>query len=321
MISKEVKTPVGYTTLDIIPTAENKNLLPLDKITIGASAEAKLRESINEDSITDTQVSQFRKNAQSFIIKVISKMCERNPVNYTLVRNANCLDPQKIKSATPSSLRQKMKNVTTLLVQSKIIQPSEADEALKQYTELIQQKELLPAFNRCNDRVDSYFFKNLRIGDNKKDLAEVAKAIFTLSHGQADVERGFSINKTAIKVNQSEMSLISKRLIKDYMTCNNYEPHTVPKKTELIQSVNQSHKRYRDHLEQEKRKKNLEAIDIAKAQLSKDIKDVEQQIKEKQDTAKSLQDKAWKKIRKQKPKKTCHMSLKLTASNVMLKNL
>ena len=89
MISKEVKTPVGYTTLDIIPTAENKNLLPLDKITIGASAEAKLRELINEDSITDTQVSQFRKNAQSFIIKVISKMCERNPVNYALVRNAN----------------------------------------------------------------------------------------------------------------------------------------------------------------------------------------------------------------------------------------
>ena len=82
VISKEVKTPVGYTTLDIIPTAENKNLLPLDKITIGASAEAKLRELINEDSITDTQVSQFRKNAQSFIIKVISKMCERNPVNY-----------------------------------------------------------------------------------------------------------------------------------------------------------------------------------------------------------------------------------------------
>ena len=61
VISKEVNTPVGYTTLDIIPTAENKNLLPLDKITIGASAEAKLRELINEDSITDTQVSQFRK--------------------------------------------------------------------------------------------------------------------------------------------------------------------------------------------------------------------------------------------------------------------
>ena len=86
-------------------------------------------------------------------------------------------------------------------MQSKIIQPSEADETLKQYTKSIQQKELLPAFNRCNDRIDTYSFKNLRIGDNRKDLAEVAKAIFTLSHGQADVERGFSINKKAIKDN------------------------------------------------------------------------------------------------------------------------
>ena len=40
--------------------------------------------------------------------------------------------------------------------------------------------------------------------------------------------------------------------------------------------------------EQKKQKKNLKAIDIAKAQLSKDIKDVEQQMKEKQDAAKSL---------------------------------
>ena len=84
------------------------------------------------------------------------------------------------------------------------------------------------------------------------------------------------------------MSLISKHLIKDHMSCNNYEPHTVPKKIELIQSVNQSHKRYWDHLEQEKQKRNLKAIDIAKAPLSKDIKDFEQQMKEKQDAAKSL---------------------------------
>ena len=82
----------------------------------------------------------------------------------------------------------------------------------------------------------------------------MAKLMFTLGHGQADVERGFSINKTTTKTNQSEMSLISRRLIKDHMNSHNLQPHTVPATKEILLSISQSNKKYKEFLEEKKKK-------------------------------------------------------------------
>ena len=42
--------------------------------------------------------------------------------------------------------------------------------------------------------------------------------ILCLNHGQADIERGFSVNKNQLKFNMKETSLISQRVICDHMT-------------------------------------------------------------------------------------------------------
>ena len=41
--------------------------------------------------------------------------------------------------------------------------------------------------------------------------------ILCLSHGQASVERGFSINKNLVVENQKKQSLVSQQLIKDHI--------------------------------------------------------------------------------------------------------
>lgn len=43
------------------------------------------------------------------------------------------------------------------------------------------------------------------------------KVVLVLSHGQASVERGFSINKELIVENQKELSLVAQRLIVDHV--------------------------------------------------------------------------------------------------------
>lgn len=45
----------------------------------------------------------------------------------------------------------------------------------------------------------------------------VVKILLVLSHGQASVERGFSINKELIVENQRERSLVAQRLIVDHV--------------------------------------------------------------------------------------------------------
>jgi len=141
-----------------------------------------------------------------------------------------------------------------------------------QYSELVEEKENLPPFDLSTERLDTYFFENLQIGKKAIELGEMAKLMFTLGHGQADVERGFSINKTTIKTNQSEMSLISRRLIKDHMNSHNLQPHTVPATKEILFSISQSNKKYKEFLEenkktklsQQRKKKRLASTKISK---------------------------------------------------------
>ena len=300
-ILSAVKTPTDYTTLDIllpIGEKENQNLLLASKITIGSAAEAILTQLVREDRITSNEVRVFRKSAQKFTLKILSKMCEKNPINYALVRNANCFDPSYIKTASNSTLRSKLKSIGAKLVSCKIMQSDEADKALMQYSELVEEKENLPPFDLSTERLDTYFFENLQIGKKAIELGEMAKLMFTLGHGQADVERGFSINKTTIKTNQSEMSLISRRLIKDHMNSHNLQPHTVPATKEILFSISQSNKKYKEFLEENKKNKIVTAKEKEKASINKDIKDLQAKIKDMKDTAKVLEDKATKKFKK-----------------------
>ena len=56
------------------------------------------------------------------------------------------------------------------------------------------------------DDLDHLYFNQLRIG-KYKELAKVLKKIlFTISHGQALVGRGFSLNKTMLKDNIEQTS-------------------------------------------------------------------------------------------------------------------
>ena len=55
---------------------------------------------------------------------------------------------------------------------------------------------------------------------NYKELSFVVSLVLTLSHGQAVVERDFSINNTSVKTNMAPVSIISGRIIKDHLIAN-----------------------------------------------------------------------------------------------------
>ena len=79
--------------------------------------------------------------------------------------------------------------------------------------------------------------------------------ILTLSHGQAAVERGFSINNSLSIVNISEKSLVCKKLLKDHLLSNQQEVHTVPITNQLIRSVATARQKCKKSLEQERKRK------------------------------------------------------------------
>ena len=68
--------------------------------------------------------------------------------------------------------------------------------------------------------------------------------------GQASVERGFSINKSLVKVNMKEETTVAKKIIRDCMLANLLKPHTVDISIKLILPCSTTIQKYRQHIEE-----------------------------------------------------------------------
>ena len=60
-------------------------------------------------------------------------------------------------------------------------------------------------------------YDSLASDDDMRKLWDVVRIILILSHGQATVERGFSVNKVTMVDNLTEHTLIAKRVVKDHV--------------------------------------------------------------------------------------------------------
>jgi hypothetical protein len=62
-------------------------------------------------------------------------------------------------------------------------------------------------------RLDQFFYSVLGSKPQYAELYKVIKIVLLLSHGNAEVERGFSVNKHLLHDNVTEKSLIAQRLV------------------------------------------------------------------------------------------------------------
>ena len=90
-----------------------------------------------------------------------------------------------------------------------------AKRAEKQYCSLIQNPDFLieaKKFNINDDRVDSFYVGILDCPATI-DLQNVAQLVLILSHGNARVESGFSVNNDMLIPNMLEETIVAQRLV------------------------------------------------------------------------------------------------------------
>lgn len=103
-----------------------------------------------------------------------------------------------------------------------------------------------------NSRVDMFLHQHMNT--SSPELWGFVKKLLILSHGQATVERGFSINKEVETWNMDEETVVAQRLICDHVRV--YGAVTqVPLTKELLNYCATARTRYRMYLDEEKRKK------------------------------------------------------------------
>ena len=168
--------------------------------------------------ITADQVRNFKRDVTKFLSKMCFHLLEMSLIKFMLVRNSRCFIPALLIES-PESSEARFVRVLENLVSSQhcIIAKENGDDFLQ--------------FDPANDRLDVFYWKHINDIKSVEKLAEVLKIILTLSHGQAAVERGFSVNSSVLVENLSTISLISQRIVHDHLASNNLSSEDLRKIT------------------------------------------------------------------------------------------
>ena len=126
----------------------------------------------------------------------------------------------------------------------------------------------------CKDqRLDTFFFNYFVETKRYKNLEEMVKIGCTLSHGQASVERGFSINDDFLVENLLTETLSSLRLVYDHMYANDIKSHEIKITPALRKSVKASKQKYQNDLESKAKEERTCEKTLKRKALDEEIHD------------------------------------------------
>ena len=86
------------------------------------------------------------------------------------------------------------------------------------------------------------------------EFCNILELVLVLSHGQADIERGFSLNENLLKQNMEALTITSRRIITDYLLCNETKINTCTIPSKMLESVQLSRQKYEVYLQENKSK-------------------------------------------------------------------
>lgn len=232
---------------------EDKNNLGLVadiKLTTAAAAEL-------EKNVGKNLHDGLKKSFRTMLQALINKIQERSPVNYKLVRQSACLHPVNLATLSPETLQRMFDGIVGLMYNNRRITSVNADKAKEQFdkfmsTEVKTNKTEFKSFDFKKTRLDEFFKLYTNGGKTYPEMWSVCVFVFTLSHGQSSVERGFNINKDSLKTNLDGTTLVALRTCYDQLLASGNQIKTFPITKELMVSCKLASRRYRDELERKK---------------------------------------------------------------------
>jgi hypothetical protein len=259
----------------------HQNYRELTEMDMGFSAN-NLSKSLVKESPNKflTVTSEYR----LMLIVFSRKVLQKSPIISPLVRHLCFLDPNRILQS-PDDCRRKLSSVLNLLVKSGRIIEARCDAVLREFDQMIEGKtrENLSNFSRKTMRLDEFYHEILSQERNFSNLWFCTKLVLCLSHGQAGVERGFSINRQIETENLSKKNLVAQRIIIDHVK-HHGGLASIEVPNGMLLSAAGARKKYHFSLEEEKKRKashvNKRALEIEVSDLKSKRRRLESDIRE-----------------------------------------
>ncbi|XP_070554389.1 uncharacterized protein [Ptychodera flava] len=249
------------------------------KVDLGFSSELELRKVKSQSSVSDRQVMQLRMECRDFLVKTATKLIEKSPLKYPMTRAMSCLDPRQLASSKDDCLR-KMKRILTVFVEAGQMTggASACDEVLRQFEEFVDtvvasNHSTFQEYNPYENRLDELLYQSMETNPHLSLVWKVVKSLLLISHRQASVERGFSVNRQIEVENLHEESVVAQRLI-----CDQVDRvggiQNVQISAQLLTSAGSARHRYQAHLDEEKKKRETAQAKRKRKDLLSDIEDL-----------------------------------------------
>ena len=239
------------------------------KIDIGFSSEKIMKELLVKKKVSDRMFMEFCIDCKTCLVTLVAKLNDKSPVAFPLVRHMSCLDPVLMASEKEKSCA-RFKKVLHCLVASNWVSEDQCDSLLQQFAQLLDSlpKDQFLAFQPSDStsRLDTLLLEAVS-GNGFDGLEKLLIKLLVLSHGQSQVERGFSVNKEIEVENMRQETLIAQRLICDHVRSVGGIDN-IHLSNELLVSCKMAHSKYVAYLESERvKKKSAQEVNKRKATL------------------------------------------------------
>jgi len=164
-----------------------------------------------------TERMAFRMQCIKFLAATTAKIVERSPLRYSIVHAISCFVPSTIVDNAALAER-RLGELVQILFDKKHISALTADKSKQQMTILCANAATELQFNefeKSKDRLDRFDYSVIGQKSDFVELFSVVRCVLTLSHGNASVESGFSVNGDMLVENLHEDSLVAQRIVYD----------------------------------------------------------------------------------------------------------
>lgn len=259
-----------------------KNMLPAKEVILGFDT----RKQLKKVTVKPADMLEFRQNCQSAMKQYVLKLLKRSPLTYPLTEAVTCLDPGVI-AADVKLANKRLDKLLFILTDKNHISGSTGDIVSKEFRELTALPTVLEAvksYSRSDKRVDNFWRDILK--EKYKNFLMIVRLVCCLSHGNANVERGFSVNLECLFENMHEDSIVAKRQVYDAIqNQGGLATYVVPKA--LVLNARNAHARWLKAREDRQLKKTAEDQAASKAKEKRlKIKELEAQRLKLLETAK-----------------------------------
>jgi hypothetical protein len=205
-----------------VDVSSSEQTVSSNQVDVGIVTKRELSKLKEEKEISQREKLEFDMSCKAFLCRTTEKLLEKCPLKFAVVRHLRCLDPQVIAGQIETSVKL-FERLLTCLIDNQRVREDGADVLKKQYlsfvTEVVHGNAanllLFQKYDREKDeRIDSFLTAYLK-ESSYKQLWELVKCLLVVSHGQAGVERGFSVNNEIMAYNFKERSVVALRVIYD----------------------------------------------------------------------------------------------------------